>query len=57
VQIVKRLLEAGADPGWSFNGRSMAQAAAESPARWRGDLQDLLQHPVRGAGVQAGGGR
>ena len=43
VDVAKRLLEAGADPAWTFNGRTMTQVARESPARTRGDLEALLQ--------------
>jgi ankyrin repeat protein len=43
VEVVKRLLEAGADPAWTFNGRPMSQVARESPGRVRADLQTLLQ--------------
>ena len=43
VEVVKRLLEAGADPAWTFNGRPMTQVARESPGKVRADLQALLQ--------------
>jgi ankyrin repeat protein len=42
VDIVKRLLDAGADAAWTFNGRTMTQVARESPGRTRGDLEALL---------------
>jgi ankyrin repeat protein len=43
VDIVKRLLDAGADTAWTFNGRTMTQVARESPSRTRADLEALLQ--------------
>ena len=43
VEVAKRLLDAGADPAWTFNGRTMTQVARESPSRKRGDLQALLR--------------
>jgi ankyrin repeat protein len=43
VDIARRLLDAGADPAWTFNGRTMIQVARESPVRARGDLEALLQ--------------
>jgi ankyrin repeat protein len=43
VEVAKRLLDAGADPAWTFNGRTMTQVARESPDRTRGDLEALLQ--------------
>ena len=43
VEVAKRLLDAGADPAWTFNGRTMTQVARESPDRMRSDLEALLQ--------------
>ena len=43
VEVAKRLLDAGADPAWTFNGRPMTQVLRESPGRTRGDLETLLQ--------------
>jgi ankyrin repeat protein len=43
VEVAKRLLDAGADPAWTFNGRTMTQVARESPDKTRGDLGALLQ--------------
>ena len=43
VEVAKRLLDAGADPAWTVNGRTMTQVARESPSRTRGDLEALLQ--------------
>ena len=43
VPVVRRLLEAGADPRWTFSGRTMAQVARESPGQSRSDLLDLLK--------------
>jgi len=43
VEVAKRLLDAGADPAWTFNGRTMTQVARESPSRKRGDVQALLR--------------
>jgi uncharacterized protein len=43
VEVAKRLLDAGADPAWTFNGRPMIQVGRESPGRTRGDLETLLQ--------------
>jgi ankyrin repeat protein len=43
VEIARRLLDAGADLAWTFNGRSMNQVARESPVRTRGALEALLQ--------------
>jgi len=43
VEVAKRLLDAGADPAWTFNGRTMAQVARESPTKTRDDLEALLQ--------------
>ena len=44
VDVARRLLDAGADPAWAFNGRTMTQIARESPVKARGDLEALLQH-------------
>jgi len=43
VEVAKRLLDAGADPAWTFNGRTMTQVARESPGRTRRALEALLQ--------------
>ena len=43
VEVAKRLLDAGADPAWIFNGRTMTQVARESPRRTREDLEALLK--------------
>ena len=43
VEVAKRLLDAGGDPAWTFNGRPMTQVARESPGKTRGDLEALLQ--------------
>lgn len=43
IEVAKRLLDAGADPAWTFNGRTMTQVARESPVKTRGELEALLQ--------------
>ena len=43
VEVARRLLDAGADPAWTFNGRTMTQVVRESPGKTRGDLESLLQ--------------
>ena len=43
VEAAKRLLDAGAVPAWTFNGRSMTQVARESPVSTRSDLEALLK--------------
>jgi hypothetical protein len=43
VEVARRLLDAGADPAWTFNGRSMTQVARESPGKTRRDLEALVQ--------------
>ena len=46
VEVARRLLDAGADPAWTFNARTMIQVARESPGRTRGDLEALIQRYV-----------
>ena len=43
VEVAKRLLDAGADPAWTFNGRPMTQVARESPGKMRAELESLLK--------------
>ena len=43
VEVAKPLLDAGADPAWTFNGSTMTQVVGESPGRTSGDLEALLQ--------------